>query len=142
MIDLAERRIARDSPNVRGPVLCDHPGVTRTVLIVDDHAEFRAAARALLEAGGFIVAAEAADGRSALRAASTFCPDVVLLDIQLPDLDGFTVAELLAGQAEIVLVSTRAASSYRDRIAASSAAGFLTKNELTLSALTALLTPQ
>jgi CheY-like chemotaxis protein len=116
--------------------------VTRTVLVVDDHAEFRAAARALLEASGFIVAAEAADGRSALRAASTFCPDVVLLDIQLPDLDGFTVAELLAGQAEIVLVSTRAASSYRDRIAASSAAGFLTKNELTLSALTALLTPQ
>jgi DNA-binding NarL/FixJ family response regulator len=115
--------------------------VTRTVLIVDDHAEFRAAARALLEAGGFTVAAEAADGQSALRTALALHPDLVLLDIQLPDVDGFTVAELLGAQTAIVLVSTRPASAYRDRLAASSAAGFLTKSELTLPALTALLTP-
>jgi CheY-like chemotaxis protein len=124
-----------------GTVSCDDHSMVRTVLIVDDHAGFRAAARALLEAGGFTVA-EAADGRSALEAAAAFCPDLVLLDIQLPDVDGFTVAELLAGQTEIVLISSRGASSYRGRLAGSSVAGFLTKSELTLPALTALLAPR
>jgi CheY-like chemotaxis protein len=117
---------------------CEDRGVARTVLIVDDHAEFRAAARALLEAGGFTVA-EAADGRSAVAAVTMSRPDLVLLDIQLPDVDGFSVAELLVGQTEIVLISSRQASSYRGRLAATSAAGFLTKSELTLPALTALL---
>jgi CheY-like chemotaxis protein len=112
--------------------------VGRLVLIVDDHAEFRAAARALLEAGGFTVA-EAADGGSAVTAVGRVRPDLVLLDVQLPDVDGFTVAELLVGRTEIVLISSRPASSYRGRLAATSAAGFLTKSELTLPALTALL---
>lgn len=112
----------------------------RTVLIVDDHAEFRAAARTLLEAGGFTVA-EAADGRSAVAACTKFHPDLVLLDVQLPDVDGFSVAEQLVGQSEVVLVSSRPASSYRGRLAATSAAGFLTKSDLTLPALTALLKP-
>ena len=132
----------RVCPDAVRTVSCDDHGMVRTVLIVDDHAGFRAATRALLEAGGFTVAAEAADGRSALQAAATFRPDLVLLDIQLPDVDGFTVAELLAGQTEIVLISSRRASSYRGRLAASSAAGFLTKSELTLPALTALLAPR
>jgi CheY-like chemotaxis protein len=120
---------------------CEDRGVVRTALIVDDHAEFRAAARTLLEAGGFAVA-EAADGRSAVAAVTTFHPDLVLLDVQLPDVDGFSVAELLAGQSEVVLISSRPASNYRGRLAATSAAGFLTKSELTLSALTALLAPR
>lgn len=123
-------------------VSCDDHDMVRTVLIVDDHAEFRTATRALLEAGGFTVAAEAADGRSALQVAATSHPDLVLLDIQLPDVDGFTVAELLGGQTEIVFISSRGASSYRGRLAASSVAGFLTKSELTLPALTALLAPR
>jgi hypothetical protein len=63
----------------------------------------------------------------------------VLLDVQLPDVDGFTVAELLVGRTEIVLISSRPASSYRGRLAGTSAAGFLTKSELTVPALTALL---
>jgi DNA-binding NarL/FixJ family response regulator len=121
---------------------CDDRGVVRTVLIVDDHAGFRASARALLEAGGFTVTAEAADGRSAVAAVARFRPDLVLLDVQLPDVDGFAVAELIAGQAEIVLISSRAANAYRGRLAASSVAGFLTKSELTLPALTALLGPR
>jgi CheY-like chemotaxis protein len=120
-------------------VPCDDRGVVRTALIVDDHAEFRAAARALLEAGGFTVA-EAADGRSAVAAVTALRPDLVLLDIQLPDVDGFTVAEQLVGQAEIVLISSRSANSYRGRLATTSAVGFLTKSDLTLPALTALLT--
>ena len=120
---------------------CEDRGVVRIALIVDDHAEFRAAARTLLEAGGFTVA-EAADGRSAVAAVTRFHPDLVLLDVQLPDVDGFSVAELLVGQSEVVLISSRPASSYRGRLAATSAAGFLTKSELTLPALTALLTPR
>ena len=67
------------------------PGVT-SVLIVDDHPSFRASARALLQAEGFEVVGEAADGAEALRAAEELHPDVVLLDVQLPDTDGFDVA--------------------------------------------------
>ena len=63
-----------------------------TVLIVDDHPGFRASARMLLEAEGFDVVGEAGDGRSGLDAAAELQPDVVLLDIQLPDMDGFAVA--------------------------------------------------
>ena len=92
----------------------------RTVLIVDDHAGFRAVARALLEADGFEVVGEAADGESALEAARRLRPDVVLLDIQLPGLDGFAVAERLAaaGRAPaVVLISSRGADAFRRRLA-------------------------
>jgi CheY-like chemotaxis protein len=70
--------------------------VNRTVLIVDDHAPFRRMVRRLLEAGGFCVIGEAGDGASALTAAAALGPDVVLLDILLPDMDGFEVARRLA----------------------------------------------
>ncbi len=79
----------------------------QTVLIVDDHGAFRAAARALLEASAFDVVGEAADGASALAAVAELSPDIVLLDIQLPDLDGFTVAERLTGDhAPLAIVLT------------------------------------
>jgi signal transduction histidine kinase len=70
--------------------------VRTTVLIVDDHDGFRESARALLEAEGFAVVGGAADGAAALAAAQRLRPEVVLLDIQLPDLDGFAVARQLA----------------------------------------------
>jgi CheY-like chemotaxis protein len=136
--DGPRRRQQPDGVAVAGS--CEDRGVVRTVLIVDDHADFRAAARTLLEAGGFMVA-EAADGRSAVAVCTKFHPDLVLLDVQLPDVDGFSVAEQLVGQSEVVLVSSRPASSYRGRLAATSAAGFLTKSDLTLPALTAPLKP-
>ena len=69
------------------------------VLIVDDHAPFRALARRLLTADGFDIVGEAADGASAIDAARALHPDVVLLDVQLPDVDGFRVAQALAGRA-------------------------------------------
>jgi len=122
---------------------CDDVRVEPTVLIVDDHPEFRSAARAVLEADGFDVIGEAADGESALAAAERLRPGLVLLDIQLPDLDGFAVAERLATGSEpapaVVLVSSRTASSYRRRLAASSALGFVAKSELSGAALSALL---
>ena len=109
-----------------------------TVLIVDDHGDFRAFARTLLEAGGFEVVGEARDGASALSAARTLRPGLVLLDVQLPDIDGFAVCEQLA-EAEasptVVLTSSREASSYRRRLGGSSARGFIPKAELSAPAL-------
>ena len=78
----------------------------RRVLVVDDHASFRRSARELLAAEGFDVVGEAEDGTtSALALAARLVPEVVLLDVQLPDLDGFAVTErLLAGQPELKIV--------------------------------------
>jgi DNA-binding NarL/FixJ family response regulator len=112
--------------------------VARTVLIVDDHAPFRAAARKLLEADGFDVVGEAEDGRSAVEAVSWLRPDIVLLDVQLPDIDGFAVADLLprSGPA-IVLTSSRSVTSFRRRLAANPAWRFVPKSELSGQALAA-----
>jgi DNA-binding NarL/FixJ family response regulator len=116
----------------------------RTILIVDDQANFRSLARSLLEADGYLVVGEAADGITAIEQARSLKPDVVLLDVQLPDLDGFAVCEQLAMDPEpppIVLTSTRPGSSYRHRLRASSARGFIAKSELTGSALAELVDP-
>ena len=116
--------------------------VNPTVVIVDDHPGFRSSARALLEAAGFQVVGEAEDGLSALAAVDRLHPRIVLLDIQLPDIDGFAVAERLARAGDppaVVLVSTRDVSSYRRRLARSPVAGFLSKSELSGNALSALV---
>jgi DNA-binding NarL/FixJ family response regulator len=115
--------------------------VSRSVLIVDDHAEFRRLARQLLEADGFEVVGEAADGQSALTEVARLRPSLVLLDIQLPDLDGFEVAARLADGANppaVVLTSSRTVSSYRRRLAESDVRGFIAKSELSGQALAAL----
>ena len=112
------------------------------VLIVDDHDEFRAVARALLEADGFDVVGEAADGAAAIVEFERLRPGLVLLDVQLPDTDGFAVAQRLSEQDEppvVVLVSSRSARSYRRRLAAAPVRGFLTKTELFGDRLAALL---
>jgi DNA-binding NarL/FixJ family response regulator len=116
--------------------------VPSTVLVVDDHPSFRATARALLEAEGFSVVGEAADGTEALAKTAELHPDLVLLDIQLPDLDGFEVARRLKANGAspaIVLVSSRDAADYGDLISTSGARGFVPKGELTGAALRALL---
>jgi DNA-binding NarL/FixJ family response regulator len=113
-----------------------------SVLVVDDHDGFRALARALLESEGFEVIGEATDGASALHAFEQLGPDLVLLDVQLPDLDGFEVAERLAADKDpptVVLVSTRGAASYRRRLAETSARGFIAKGDLSGATLAALL---
>ncbi len=113
-----------------------------TILIVDDHPCLRATARTLLEAEGFEVVGEAADGAAALAAVERLRPQVVLLDIQLPDLDGFAVAErLAAGLAppRVVLISSREAAAYGPRLEAAAARGFIPKRELSGSALAALV---
>lgn len=102
------------------------------MLVVDDHAGFRAIARRLLESEGWSVVGEARDGATAVVAATALRPDIVLLDIGLPDVDGFVVAERLAaiGAARIVLVSSRDRDAYGARIASSVAVGFIAKGEL------------
>jgi two-component system nitrate/nitrite response regulator NarL len=113
-----------------------------TVLIVDDHAIFRAQARRLLDAAGFEVVGEAADGASAVASARRLRPTVVLLDVQLPDFDGFEVARRLAEAgvgAVTVLISTRDSSAYRRRLAASPARGFISKIELSGASLAELV---
>lgn len=114
----------------------------RTLLIVDDHAAFRASARALLEKQGFDVIGEAATGASGLEAAADLAPDVVLVDVQLPDLDGFAVAARLAQVAAasaVVLTSSRDASEFGPLVRESGARGFLPKSEISASRIGALL---
>jgi CheY-like chemotaxis protein len=89
-----------------------------TVLIVDDHEDFRSSATALLEAEGFTVVGGVADGGAVLDAVKRLRPDVVLLDVQLPELDGFAVAERLAAITDpprVVLISSRDGASYGPR---------------------------
>jgi DNA-binding NarL/FixJ family response regulator len=108
--------------------------VRPTALIVDDHAGFRAVARRLLEGGGFEVVGEASDGAGAVEAVALLHPDLVLLDIGLPDEDGIRVAERLAAVMNpptVVLTSGREPSDYGDRVGASASAGFVSKGELT-----------
>ena len=114
------------------------------VLIVDDHPSFRASARRLLEAEGFDVIGEASDGRAAIAAAQQLRPDLVLLDVQLPDLDGFEVAARLAAlglPSAVILTSSRNPAEYGPLVTESPARGFVPKAELSGAALTGLLSP-
>ena len=112
------------------------------VLIVDDHQGFRSVARRLVEEAGLAVVGEAATGREALREERRLRPDIVLLDIQLPDLDGFVVAytlTLMAVAPAVVLVSTREASDYGLLIPACGAVGFISKSDLSAASLARML---
>ena len=119
------------------------PPMSRTVLIVDDHPSFRASARAMLESEGFVVIGEAEDGTAALAAVDALHPDVVVLDIQLPDISGFDVCAELEGRngppPDIILVSSRDVSDYGELVARSCACGFVAKAELSGDLVAALL---
>lgn len=113
-----------------------------TVLIVDDHEAFRTSARALLEADGFDVIGESRDGDEALKAVADLRPQVVLLDVQLPGMDGFAVAARLAASAEppaVVLISSRDAVAYGRRLRDTPSRGFIAKGELSGKAVAALI---
>jgi DNA-binding NarL/FixJ family response regulator len=116
--------------------------MSTTILIVDDHPSFRGMARALLESEGFDVVGEAADGAAAIEAARELHPDVVLLDVQLPDIDGFEVAAALTQNGSspaIVMTSSRDACDFGSLVEKSGARGFIPKAELSAEAVAALL---
>ena len=113
-----------------------------TVLIVDDHATFRASARLLLESEGFDVVGEATDGGSAIEQTTSLEPDLILLDVQLPDIDGFEVARRVTDSARapaVILISSRDGGDFGPLVKASGARGFVTKADLSGESLRALL---
>ena len=114
-----------------------------TVLVVDDHPSFRATARAMLECEGFAVVGEAEDGAAALAAIEELKPDLVLLDVQLPDMDGFEVMQRLqslnGARPKIVLTSSRDGADFGTLVEESAALGFIPKGELSGATLGALL---
>lgn len=114
-----------------------------SVLVVDDHEAFRAWARAFLVAEGYRVVGEAANGVDAIGAARRLRPDLVLLDVHLPDVDGFTIARCLAEEPEapmVVLVSSREIVEFGRRVADSGVQGFVSKAELSGQTLRAVVT--
>jgi CheY-like chemotaxis protein len=122
--------------------VCHDPWVALTVLVVDDHPSFRRFARRLVEAAGFTVVDEAGDGRSALAAVRALRPDVVLLDVLLPDTTGTELAELLVLEPSaplVVLTSSRSAADLEPSLAGSCARGFIAKRDLTVAAFAALV---
>jgi DNA-binding NarL/FixJ family response regulator len=113
----------------------------RSLLIVDDHAVFRSWAREVLAHEGFDVVGEAEDGETAIRLAAELRPEIVLLDIQLPDQDGFAVARVIGPAAEIVLTSGRAPEDYGRRLT-ESGHPFVRKVDLDGASLEAALEPR
>jgi DNA-binding NarL/FixJ family response regulator len=129
----------RVRPVVNASAACDHLFVAVSVLIVDDHPAFRASARAMLELEGFEVVGEAEDGTSGIEQAGALEPDVVLLDVALPDMSGFDVAERLAPGTKVVLTSSRHRSDFGRRVRSSRALGFIPKDDLSGDALRRLM---
>jgi DNA-binding NarL/FixJ family response regulator len=109
----------------------------KRAVIVDDHPSFRSSARAVLEDGGFDVVGEAADGATGLELLRRLRPDLVLLDVQLPDMSGFDVCIECGDLDEtvVVLVSSRDGHDYGNLIEQCGASGFIPKGELTATAL-------
>jgi DNA-binding NarL/FixJ family response regulator len=118
------------------------PAPRETVLIVDDHPSFRAVAQMVLENEGFEIVGAVADGESAVAATLELEPDILLLDVELPDIDGFEVAARLrqaGSRTAIVLASSRDGSEFGSAIADSGARGFIAKAELSGDAVRALV---
>lgn len=116
-----------------------------TILIIDDDARFRTQAGQLLAADGFVVVGEAADGASGLEAAHALRPDFVLIDIGLPDVEGFEVARELAVDGPpplVVLTSSRDARAYGRRLADVACLGFLPKERVSGVAIRSLARPE
>lgn len=113
-------------------------------LIVDDNPGFLQSARLLLEREGFSVVAVASNGEDALRRTEALRPEVVLVDVDLGDENGFDVVRSLhnlLGPAtpDLILISVHTAADLAELITASPATGFITKSELSAGSVRKLL---
>ena len=102
------------------------------ILIVDDHPLTRDALASLLEQHGFSVVGQAPDGESAIEQARTLAPDIVLLDLSMPGLDGLTALPRIRAAAPECEVVVLTASGTEDNLLAAirgGAAGYLLKSE-------------
>ena len=116
----------------------------RRILVIDDNTAFRRALGQVLDTESFVVIAGAATGESGVQLAREHKPDLVVVDVQLPDTDGFSVAEQLAGldlTLEVILTSGLDRSDLGALVTDSSARGFIPKDELSVAAIEALLAP-
>jgi DNA-binding NarL/FixJ family response regulator len=116
--------------------------MAKSVVIVDDHPSFRSSARMLLESDGFEVVGEAATGEEGVEVALDLRPDLVLLDVNLPDIDGFEVATRITADPEppsVILTSSRDSTDFGPLVQKSGALGFVPKSELSGAALEELL---
>jgi DNA-binding NarL/FixJ family response regulator len=114
----------------------------KTVVIVDDHPSFRSSARLLLESDGYEVIGEAATGEEGVGVALDLRPDLVLLDVSLPDIDGFEVATRITSDPHppaVILTSSRDSSDFGPLVHRSGAHGFVPKSELSGAALEDML---
>jgi len=113
-----------------------------TLVVVDDHAGFRQVVSAMLTAAGWQVIGEASTGAAAPDMIMRLAPDLVLLDVVLPDMDGFAVAEHLAAagcRSAVVLISGHDRSDFEGRVRAAPVRGFLAKEMISGQALARLL---
>ena len=132
------RPFLAENRTLTGPVAGQDEAVPRTVLIVDDHAGFRRRARRALEAEGYEVVGEAPSGADGIEAAAALRPDIVLLDVHLPDASGFDIVSRILAPA-VVLISTHDRHDYAELITRSGARGFLAKDQLCGATLEALV---
>ena len=123
--------------------LRDNQAMRETVLIVDDHPSFRASARRMLEADGYDVVGELDNGDGVVAAVEKLNPEVVLLDVHLPDIDGFEVTRRLldanGASSQIVLISSHDFTDLDEAVGASGARGFVAKSELSAEAISLLI---
>lgn len=106
---------------------------------MDDHARFRRSARSLLELEGFEVVGEAADGATGVDTVEQLRPDLVLLDVALPDASGLDLVSALSAISDVVLVSSRDPADLAGRVRRSRAVAFISKDRLTGEAILAAL---
>ena len=113
-----------------------------TVLIVDDHEGYRSFLASMLESEDLTVCGVARDGESALDAVLAAMPDLVVLDVHLPGIDGFEVAQRISTyprRPAVILISTRDAEDFGTRIATAPVLGFVPKHEMSVGRLQSLL---